>query len=214
MGKKKQIQYFEGLLYKHGPSHLALDWNSAESQKLRYQVLEEVFVYGKKAAHISVLDVGCGLGDLFGFFKSRKLLDRHKIRYTGYDISSKIIETARQKYPDAHFEVRDILEEKSLPKFDYIFCSGVFNLRTMEIDKHKEHVRAMLERMHDLANCGVAANFLSEGRLPLADPEGINSSRYFYFSPAEIVNYCRNISNNYVVRHDYHPGDFTVYMLK
>lgn len=216
MSKRKQIEYFEGLLYKHGPSHEALDWNSPESQRLRAEVLKEILVYGKKATHISLLDVGCGFGDLFKFLKKEPACRqaRHKIRYTGYDISSKIIDEARKKYPDAHFEVRDILEDKKVPDFDYVFCSGVFNIRTMEIKEHKEHVRSMIERMYSLVKCGVAVNFLSEGRLPPADPEGLNVGRYFYFNPEEIVNYCRQITDDYILRHDYHPGDFTLYLLK
>ena len=58
-----QIDYFEGLLDQHGESYKALDWNSIESQRLRYKILKEIFVYGKKASNVSVLDVGCGLGE-------------------------------------------------------------------------------------------------------------------------------------------------------
>jgi 2-polyprenyl-3-methyl-5-hydroxy-6-metoxy-1,4-benzoquinol methylase len=214
MSKKKQIDYFEGLLDKYGNDHRALDWNSPESQRLRCKILKEILIYGKKASNISVLDVGCGFGDLYGFLKQEKLLDRHKIRYTGFDISSKIIGVAKEKYPGAHFEQRDILESRSLDKYDYVFCSGVFNIRTTDIEHHKDYVFTMLERMYGLVNCGVAINFLSEGRLPAADPEGLNVGRYFYFEPEEIVAYCRLLTSNYILRHDYHPGDFTVYLLK
>jgi 2-polyprenyl-3-methyl-5-hydroxy-6-metoxy-1,4-benzoquinol methylase len=214
MSKKRQIEYYEGLLAKFGADFKTLDWNSPESQKLRFKIFQEIFVYGKKAADITVLDVGCGFGDLFGFFKNEKLLSRHKIRYTGTDISSKILDVAREKYPDIQFEMKDILEAKDLPRFDYVFCSGVFNIRTMDVESHMEWVRAMLEKMHDLANHGVAVNFLSEGALPLAEPEGINAGRYFYFSPDEIVWLCRHMGSRYILRHDYHPGDFTVYLLK
>ena len=212
--KQGQIDYFEGLLAKHGENYLALDWNGPESQKLRYEILKEIFVYGKRASNISVLDVGCGLGDLFGFFKSERLLAQHKIRYTGLDIAPKMLEAARRKYPEAGFELKDILEEKDVPKADYIFCSGIFNIRTIDYKSHLVHVRSMLQRMFELANCGVAVNFLSEGALPLSDPEGLNSGRYFYFKPEEILGYCRSIGGRFMLRHDYHPGDFTVYLLK
>jgi len=214
MHKKKQIEYYEGLLAEHGESYLALDWNSKESQKLRYQVLKEIFVYGRKASNISALDVGCGFGDFYGFLKAEKLLSRHRIRYTGYDISAKLLEVAKKRYSGARFEHRDIMEDRNVPGSDYIFCSGVFNIRTQDPGSHLEFVKSMLLRMYDLVNYGVAANFLSEGALPISDPEDINSGRYYYFRPDDILSFCRFVCGRFILRHDYHPGDFTVYLLK
>ncbi len=214
MEKQKLIDYYEGLLAQHGENYLALDWNEPESQKLRFQILKEILIYGKKASNVSILDVGCGFGDLYGFFKTEKLISRHRIRYTGYDISPKLIEVARKKHPDASFELKDILEERNLPKFDYIFCSGVFNIRTTDSGSHLEFVKSMLLRMYDLVNYGIAVNFLSEGALPVSNPEDLNSGRYYYFKPDEILNFCRFIWSRYILRHDYHPGDFTVYFVK
>ena len=212
--RKKHIEYFEGLLAKHGENYLALDWNSPESQKLRYEILIDILVYGRKSAKISLLDVGCGLGDLYGFLKKEKYLSRNKINYTGLDITPKILEVAKKKYPGAKFELKDILEDRYLPKFDYVFCSGVFNLRMTDTESHLEWVKAMLLRMYDLADFGVAVNFLSEGGMPISLPEDLNSGRYFYFKPEEIMSFCRFICNRFIIRHDYHPADFTVYLLK
>ena len=212
--KQGQIAYFEGLLAQHGPNHKALDWNSVDSQHLRYKIIKEIFVYGRKAAGISVLDVGCGLGDLYGFFKAEGILSRNRIDYTGYDIAPKLIEAAKKKYPEAKLEVKDILLERHVPKFDYIFCSGIFNIRIDDEETHLEHVREMLFRAYDLAGCGVAVNFLSQGGLPIGDAEGINSGRYYYFDPEKIMDYVRFVCSRFMIRHDYHPGDFTVYLFK
>ncbi|MFH1387563.1 MAG: class I SAM-dependent methyltransferase [bacterium] len=209
-----QIDYYENLLAQHGENYKALDWNSVDSQKLRYKIFKEIFIYGKKAAGISILDVGCGFGDFYGFLKADSTLARNKINYTGFDISQKLIDVAKKKYPDAKFEVKDILAERYLPKYDYIFCSGALNIRLVDIDTHLDLVKEMLNRMYDLSSCGLAVNFLSEGYLPIADKEGLNSGRYFYFNPEEIIHYCRFMATRYIIRHDYHPGDFTVYLLK
>jgi SAM-dependent methyltransferase len=214
VNKKAQVAYYEDLLDQYGESYLALDWNSPESQKLRYKVFKEIFIYGKKASNLSVLDVGCGFGDLYGFFKAEGLLSRHRIKYTGFDISPKILGVARKKYPDAKFELKDILEQRYLTGFDYIFCSGALNIRTTDAGSHLEFVKSMLLRMYDLANFGVAVNFLSEGALPMSNLDDLNSGRYFYFKPEEILSFCRFISSRYILRHDYHPGDFTLYLLK
>src|SRR3989338_7288409 len=174
MEKQSQIDYFEGLLARHGGSYKALDWNSTESQRLRYKILKEIFVYGKKSANVSVLDVGCGFGDLYGFFKADGLMHRHRISYTGYDIAPKILAVAKKKYPDAKFELKDVLADRYVPKFDYVFCSGIFNIRTAERDEHLDFVKEMLFRMYDLSSCGTAVNFLSEGALPLGSLEDLS----------------------------------------
>ena len=214
INKQKQIEYFEGLLAKHGPNFAALDWNSPESQELRYKVFDEIFVHGKKSVNISLLDLGFGLGDLFGYFKRHKHLESRKIKYTGYEISPKLLAAAKARYPEAHFEFKDFLEEKKLPRFDYIFASGVFNMRTGDRDSHLEYVRLMLQKMYDLIHSGVAINFLSEAVIPISNQDDLNSGRYFFFKPEEVLSWCRQICSSYVLRHDYHPGDFTVFLLK
>jgi SAM-dependent methyltransferase len=214
LDKTAQIAYFEGLLAQHGANYLALDWNSTESQRLRFKVLKELLVYGKKASGVSLLDIGCGLGDLYGLLKADGTLNRNKIGYTGYDISPKLIAEARKKYPDGKFEVKDILEERHAPKFDYIFCSGVFNIRTTDRLDHLDFVKEMMFRMYDLCAYGVGVNFLSEGGLPVASPDEVSTGRYFFFNPEEILSYSRFIATRYILRHDYHPGDFTLYLLK
>lgn len=214
MDHQEQIDYYEGLLAKHGDSHLALDWNSRESQRLRFQILKELFIYGKKNSGVSVLDIGCGFGDLYGYFKAEGLLSRHKISYTGYDISPKILEVARKKYPDARFELKDILADRQVPQFDYVFCSGALNIRTTGKAEHLELVKEMIFRMYDLARHGLGANFLGEGMMPVADPEDLSSGRYFFFSPEQILSYVRFVCGRYILRHDYHAGDFTVYLFK
>lgn len=214
MDRAAQIAYFEGLLAQHGPNYLALDWNSTESQRLRFKILKELLVYGKKAAGVSLLDVGCGLGDLYGWLKADGVLSRNKISYTGFDIAPKMIEAARKKYPDGRFEARDILADRSAPKADYIFCCGVFNIRTTDRLDHLDFVKEMLFRMYDLCNYGLAVNFLSEGGLPRTGPDEAAAGRYFYFNPEELLSYSRFIATRYILRHDYHPGDFTLYLLK
>lgn len=214
MNKEDQVRYFEGLLARHGANYLALDWNSPESQRLRFKIFKEIFIYGRKSVGVSALDVGCGFGDLYGFFKAEGTLHRNKISYTGYDISPKILEVARKKYPDAKFELKDILEDRYVPKFDYVFCSGALNIRTTEKDEHLDSVKEMIYRMYDLAACGVAVNFLGEGALPISDQEDVNSGRYFFFKPEEIMSIVRFVCNRFILRHDYHAGDFTVYMFK
>jgi hypothetical protein len=36
----------------------------------------------------------------------------------------------------------------------------------------------------------------------------------FYADPLRVVDFCRRITPRVVLRHDYHPRDFTVYLYK
>jgi SAM-dependent methyltransferase len=163
----------------------------------------------------SILDVGCGIGHFYQFLQETKLLDSLKISYAGIDISPKMIEFAKKKYPKVDFRTVDLIKEKFNEKYDLVVCSGVFNIRMDDLGQHKETVRKMLSRMYNLCNIGVSANFLAQNSIYWAS-EGIDieSNRYVYFSEEEVLSWIKSISGRFVIRRDYHPGDFTVFMLK
>jgi SAM-dependent methyltransferase len=212
--KNKMIEYYENLLNQHGDHYLSLDWKSPSSQKMRYDAFIDLFALGKKKKDISVLDLGCGFGDFYGYLKNEGWVEDKKIKYIGYDINPKLIEKAQKKYPEARFEVQDIMEKKAFPKFDYIFSSGIFNICFSQSNDHMEYVREMIIRMYDLSESGMASNFLSVNGAYLMDEKELKQKQYFYFRPEDLVNVSRFLTNRYLLRHDYHPGDFTLYLLK
>ncbi|MCX5750071.1 MAG: class I SAM-dependent methyltransferase [Candidatus Saganbacteria bacterium] len=207
------IRYYEDLLSVHGNHYRSLDWKSDDSQRIRFMALKDLFYFGKKHTQISVLDLGCGFGDFYGFLEKEGLALEREIRYTGYDISPKILEVARQYYPEAYFDIKDILEEDT-DRFDYIFASGIFSIRLVEEEAHLEFVVEVISRLYDLAREGVAVNFLSTAALPYTVPADQNKDQYYYFDPDRVVKIAKKISQRYVLRHDYHPADFTLYLLK
>lgn len=76
-----------------------------------------------------VLDIGCGNGRLYQLFKDlSRPLKMQNVDYTGVDISEKLIEIAKEKYPKGKFFVADMI---SLPfkneKFDVIFSLVAFH---------------------------------------------------------------------------------------
>lgn len=212
--KEQMIAYYEDLLGRYGDSFRTLDWKSAESQKLRYAVLLYIFYLTQRLKDISILDVGCGLGHFYGYLKEEDLIARDRIDYTGYDISAKLIERAQKLYPEAKFLMKDILEEEA-QSFDYVFCSGVFNIILTDEGTHLKFVNEMLCRMFAFSKIGLAVNFLSITGIHLV-PERASTelSRYYYFKPEEIALWARALTDRFILRHDYHPGDFTLYLLK
>ena len=214
-GKGKIAEYFEGLLEKHGDHYLSLDWKSKESQLLRFTVLLDIISFTGKKADFSVLDVGCGIGHLYEFLSSNDLIKKLKIKYSGIDISRKLIDFAKRKIPGVDLRVIDLINDKFDKKSDYVMCSGVFNIRMAELSAHKSTVAKMISRMFGLCNYGVAVNFLSQSSIYYLPPDTVaDTSRYVYFTEEEVTQWVRAVCDRFVLRKDYHPGDFTVYMLK
>src|SRR5688572_8792015 len=108
--------FFQLHVRLYGNDWRALGWQSRHTQYRRFAVLAEV----GNLAHTRVLDVGCGLGDLYAYLHTQSI----PVTYTGYDLLPDMIQRARKRFPDVHFEVRDALQGLGEPRFDYILSSG------------------------------------------------------------------------------------------
>lgn len=106
----------------------------------------------KSLSQSTVLDVGCGTGELYLFLQSFEILE-----YWGVDIYQPSLEKARREKPTAIFLNIDILPEE-LPLFDYVFASGSLSAR---IDDNYSFLEQMISRMDKLAKKGVYFNFLT-----------------------------------------------------
>lgn len=95
---------------------------------------ERVFLPRLLFPGAKVLDIGCASGGFFNIMRSLQ----PGISYTGIDIAPQAIEIARQRYPDAHFEVASAT---ALPfpddTFDIVHCTGV----TVHIPEYHDVVR-------------------------------------------------------------------------
>ncbi len=81
-----------------------------------------------------ILDAGCGNGRLIKIFKGLE------VDYLGIDSSPKLIYLARKKFPQAKFEIGDILDlEVSKSSFDVVFCIAVLH----HLPQHHLRLRAL-----------------------------------------------------------------------
>jgi SAM-dependent methyltransferase len=214
-GKDKLCAYFDELLEQHGDHYLALDWKSQESQHVRFAVLLDIISFCEKTKTMSMLDVGSGLGHLYGFMEEVGFLKSYKVDYHGIDISNKMVEFSKNKFHGIDFKVVDLINDKFDKKYDYVVSSGAYNLKMADLKDHKETVKKMLSRMYNLCIKGAAVNFLSNPNVYVAsEDQSREDSRYVYFTEEEVLSWVRAIAPRYILRKDYHPGDFTVYMLK
>jgi len=68
-----------------------------------------------------ILDLGCGTGDM------TQQLYEQKVKVVGIDNSKQMIMQAKEKYPDIHFEIKDILELDYDSQFDAVFSNAVLH---------------------------------------------------------------------------------------
>lgn len=190
---------YETMLSDGSEDYERVGWGSLESQQKRFKILSEI----GDLSHCSILDVGCGLGDLYDF-----LIDKYSdITYSGTDINSKMIQGAVERHPTVKFTQTDITSDLSILKereFDYVFLSGALNLSE---DKHEETILNIVDAMFTMAKKGVGINFLSIFSDYFTPGE-------YYSNPVKIMELAFSITHNVVLRHDYMPHDFTLYLYK
>lgn len=191
--KERLLSFYNGLLDDHGPrSSHAVSWRSSSSQNIRFQVLSEV---GDMQGR-SVLDVGCGLGDLYPVLKAVY----EDIDYTGIDVSGAYIAAAREKYSNAHFEVMDFADHEG--ELDFVLASGAL---TFKVENAQEIYFEMVRKMFETARVALAFNMLNR-------EEHSDDETFTAYAIPEVEKFCRTLTEGVVVRTDYLPHDFTVYM--
>ncbi len=172
-------------------------WRSRRNQELRFQALTGIGDLRNK----SLLDLGCGLGCLYGYLKGAGWTGS----YTGIDILDFMVKRARNRFPEARFERRDILQDPPREKWDYVFVNGVFNHRVRD---NWAWIERMVEQAFAGARLGMAFTMLNRDA-SWPDEE------LFYTTPAELGQKAAVWSGGkYKIVTGYLPEDMAVYLFK
>lgn len=200
---QKTREYFRDRLEKYGATPLGLDWNSAESQYIRYEQLLKVI---DEKENYSLLDYGCGFGSFYDFLINKG----HRLFYSGFDIVEAMIEKG-QKLHSADANASFFSDPADLAPADYVIESGIFNMKQNDQSEDWEkYVIQTLDEMNSYAKKGMAFNFLTK----YSDPEYMRSDLY-YPDPCFYFDYCKkNFSKNVALLHDYQLYDFTIIVRK
>ena len=194
MSHKKTIrEHYESRIAPGRASHEVLDWASAEGQLARIRALcRNVDLAGK-----TLLDLGCGLGDLWGFLKECGIA----ADYTGVDLLERMVDEARRRHPDAHFVCADVFTANPFEpeSFDVVFASGAFNLN---LGNNQQFLAAAIPRLLELSRDVVVLNLLR--RHDDDDP------RYFYYQPDAVLPLLAEHGGHVELLDDYLPSDFTI----
>ena len=196
--KSKQtiIENYRNLFLKHGSGPEVGQW-SLEGQQFRFEKLIQI----GDLRGCRVLDVGCGLGDLYPLLLKRF----DNIDYTGIDIVPDLIENAAKKYANAKFLCQDILTDGIDGMFEYAFISGMFN---NPIINCTDFMKKIISQVFQHCTKGFAFNFISTyvNHIDLG---------MAYHDPIDIFEFClKSLTRKATMHHHYERCDVAVYLYR
>ena len=196
----ENINHFYSERYKaNGYSPKSLGWDKGK-QDIRFEILTSQYDFRGK----SLLDIGCGCGDLAVFLDKRYA----SYHYTGIDLQACFIAEARKHHSQSYkcFEISDVLDFSPKESFDYAVASGTFNLALRGIDKY-EYLNLVFAKTFKLCRDGFAFDFLS-------DKVDYQLEGNFHYAPEKVLSIAYKYSRNVVLRNDYMPFEFALFLFK
>ncbi|MBN2644217.1 MAG: class I SAM-dependent methyltransferase [Desulfuromonadaceae bacterium] len=192
-------QRYEQRFRNFGYSPKTLDWDKGK-QDIRFSILTSQLDFTGK----SVLDIGCGFGDLNLTLNS---ITNGNYRYLGVDICPPLIEEARKRYGSekVEFFCGDI-RSANLNNIDYAIASGIFNQK-FEHSDNKGFIEDTMRWVFDSVNIGFAFNFLS-------DKVDYRKDNTYHSSPEEILGMAYKLSRNLLLLNNCMPFEFSLFVFK
>lgn len=184
-------------IYGYDPK--TLGWDKGK-QNVRFEVLTSQYNFENK----HILDIGCGFGDI-NLTLSKKT---NNYSYTGIDLVDSLLHEAGKRYKGAYiqFQRANILSFNSDRLFDYAISSGVFNHKLQQGNNY-EFIEEALAKALTLVKDGIAFDFLS-------DKVDYKLEHTFHSSPEKILAIAYKYSRNIVLRNDYMPFEFSLFVFK
>lgn len=199
----KQIsQAFDHRISDHGDTAAGVLWKNPDGQLLRFELLAGILDAAPATSMVSINDLGCGYGALLDFLDN--LPGMLKFDYAGYDISKRMIETARRRTDrsNAGFHV----SHKAIHRADYSFVSGTYNLKLgIEDAPWRNFVCASLADLWSKTGVALAFNMLDARA-------GKKADGLYYAESADFMNFARSLSGDVTLIDDYPLEEWTIYL--
>lgn len=191
-------KYHRDRILKFGhDSSRALGWTTSESQKARFDAISELI---GDLTDKTLLDVGCGHGDLRGYFGDKF----PGLKYSGIEQVDSFLDIAVERYghyPYTSFYSGDFFNA-AIPEIDYVVACGALSYRSNDTDYIFKAIRKLFENCRE----ALVFNFLNK----IESEEGILVA----YDPKVILAYCKTLSNNVVFKEGYYEGDCSVKISK
>ena len=174
-------------------------WGSTQEQELLFSAL--LLFYSPE---MSILDVGCGRADLYGYLTR---LFQTEIPYKGIDYNPNLLILAKEKYPSVNVNSLDILNLSET--HDWVVGSGLFNINDQT--DLTEYAKQCIDKMYESANIGIAFNMLTGYPDDIADEDKAVLASH---NPSVWLDYLISKYTKVICRTDYMLGDVTFFILK
>jgi SAM-dependent methyltransferase len=198
--KQETIERYSSRYQKFGYSPKSLGWDKGK-QDVRFEILTSQYDFSEK----SILDIGCGFGDL-----NKTLNEKYANNYSylGVDLVPALVNEARKQYvgDNINFITGDFLDISFESTFDFVIASGIFNHRLNNVNNY-DLIEAAIIKALSLTNDGLAFDFLS-------DKVDYQLEHTFHSSPEKILSIAYKYSRNIVIRNDYMPFEFALFIFK
>lgn len=130
---------------------------SQEEHDSHFKALFECVKFSRE---VSILDIGCGKGNLISFIKNYAP-DTNISEYLGIDLVQDFLDCARRNFPKYRFELGDFLNSNfsSNTKYDCVVALGVLVMQTHSYEKFVER---FVRKMCETSSKYVVFNVISE----------------------------------------------------
>ena len=120
----------------------------------------------------------------------------------------KLITEANNRFANkkVSFLTGDFLDMDVSAKFDYAFASGIFNHK-LESNNNYQIIESTIEKALNVCDKAVAFDFLS-------DKVDFKLDHAFHSSPEKLLSIAYKFSRNVVLRNDYMPFEFSIFIIK
>ena len=187
------LDFYKNAYKKYGISARGLNWNSEESQRVRFEVI--TYLFKDELSTCSVVDAGCGFGDLYFYWLE---LGLHVKSYTGIDSVKNSIQICTERLPKISFTCKDVLKD-DLPYADWYVASGTLNIL------NDFQTWLFLEKILTHSSKGIIFNILEGNK---------KSENFNYQKKEDIIAYAKSKGFTCRVKSDYLENDITVEIRK
>lgn len=202
LDKKVYLNRYYNRLNEFAYNPKTLGWSDDKNkQLLRFQIAIDSEQFCKTPIQ-SVLDIGCGFGDMGGIL----LKERYPhIKYTGIDINEQLVEEGNRQFPFLDLRVGNVLK-MDLEKYDLVCASGLFNY-ALKYEDQIAYMDTMLNKFYSLCNKAVAVDFLST-YVDFMHPDS------YHTKIEDVFHIAKKLSKRVVIRNDYLDFEYCTYIFK
>jgi SAM-dependent methyltransferase len=195
--------YYDEKIQTYGATARGVDWNSPESQQIRFGQLLKLI---DRSLPFTINDFGCGYGALAEYLHK----EAYTFQYCGLDISHQMVARAVELHAVEN-HIAFVNSELELREADFTVASGIFNVKLDTLDPEwEQYILDTLATINALSRNGFAFNVLTK----YSDEEFMRPDLY-YADPLFFFDYCKtNYSRFVTLLHDYPLYEFTILVRK